>query len=199
MVAYRTPQEVADTRRRKIKKVAQKKRRGVSKEHLALQEFTIYITNVSPNVWPKEVVGTIYRVRWQIELVFKQWKQLFRINVMKGNRPERIRCLIYGRLIMILLVNAITGFCSLYADITFGREVSFIKLTQWLKRKGRLSKSLLLNDFDGLLDDLLKNIPKTLLKQKRGRKTTSELLQEQVPFLQSFPKPIKPDEFQRIT
>jgi IS4 transposase len=190
MVAYKTPQEVADTRRRKIKKLAQKKRRGVSKETLALQEFTIYVTNVPPNIWSKEVVGTVYRIRWQIELVFKQWKQLFRINLIKGSRPERIRCLIYGRLIMILLVNAIIGFSSLYADITLGREVSFTKLTQWLKRRERLSKSLLSNDFDGLLDDLLKNIPKTLLKQKRGRKTTSELIQEQVPFLQSFPKPI---------
>jgi IS4 transposase len=188
MVAYRVPQEVSDTRRYKIKKEAKKKCRGVSKEYLALQEFSIYITNVPPEVWPKEIVGTIYRIRWQIELVFKQWKQLFRIDVMKGSRPERIRCLIYGRLIMILMVNSLVSISALYAHVTLGREVSIVKLIQWLKRKERLSKALLINDFEALLDDLVKTIPHTLLKQKRVRKTSAELLQEQVPFLESFYK-----------
>jgi IS4 transposase len=189
MVAYRSTQEVAETRRRKIKKEAKKKGRGISEDYLALQEFTIYITNVPQEVWSKEIIGTIYRIRWQIELLFKQWKQLFRINVMKGSRPERIRCLVYGRLIMILMVNSIYGLGSLYAQIELKREVSIFKLAQWLRRKERLSKSFLFNDFETLLDDLLKQIPKTLLKQKRKRKTTVELLQEQIPFLKSFQNP----------
>ncbi len=194
MVAYQAPQEVAETRRRKIKKEAKKKGREVSEEYLALQEYTIYITNVTPAVWSKEIIGTVYRIRWQIELIFKQWKQLFRINLMKGSRPERIRCLVYGRLIMILMVNSIYGFSSIYAHIELKREVSIMKLVQWLKRKERLSKSLLLNDFETLLSDLLKHLPKTLLKQKRKRKTTIELLKEQVPFLDSFEKPRKSHE-----
>jgi hypothetical protein len=187
MVAYRAPQAVADTRRRKIRKEAQKKSRKIGETYLALQDFSIYITNVPCEVWSYEIIGTIYRIRWQIELVFKQWKQLFRINVMKGSRAERIRCLVYGRLIMILMVNAIYGFCAQFAHSRMDREVSMVKLTQWLKRKERLAKALQTESIVELLDRVVVMIPKLLLKQKRHRKTTEELLKEQIPFLNSFP------------
>lgn len=186
MVVYQAPQEVADRRKNKIKRQCQKKGRRPTAEYLQLQEYTIFITNVSAEIWSKEIIGTIYRVRWQIELIFKQWKQLFRIDVMIGSREERIQCLVYGRLIMILTVTSICGFGFLYAYHQLAREVSSVKLIQWLKRNGRLSEAILSNRFEILLTDLLRDIPKILLKQKRKRKTTFMLLQDQVRFLESF-------------
>ncbi len=186
MVVYQAPQEVADRRKNKMKRQCQKKGRRPTAEYLKLQEYTIFITNVSADIWPKEIIGTIYRVRWQIELIFKQWKQLFRIDVMIGSREERIQCLVYGRLIMILMVTSICGFGFLYAYHQLAREVSPVKLIQWLKRNGRLSEAILSNRFEILLTDLLRDIPKILLKQKRKRKTTFMLLQDQVRFLESF-------------
>ena len=62
-------------------------------------------TNVPADFWPKEALGTLYRLRWQIELTVKHWKSLFRSDLLKSTRPERIRCLLYGRLIFILIVQ----------------------------------------------------------------------------------------------
>ena len=73
-----------------------------------------------------EAIGTIYRLRWQMELTFKHWKSLFQIDVLKGTRPERIRCLIYGRLIVILVVQRLLALASTQAAAE-QRELSFCK------------------------------------------------------------------------
>lgn len=125
-------------------------------------------------------------MRWQIELIFKQWKQLFRIDVMKGSRAERIRCLLYGRLIMINIVTQIYALSAGYCHCTMGREVSAVKLIQWLQRKGRLCQSIVNNRLSTLMEELLNSLSKGLLKQKRRRKTTFELISGQIEFLESF-------------
>jgi IS4 transposase len=187
MVFYRMPENVANERIRKAKKNAKKKGVTLSQEHLALLKFGLYITNVSREVFQAEVIGTIYRLRWQIELIFKQWKQLFQIHVMAGSRRERIYCLIYARLTLILIATAIYSAGAHYAMNEYKREVSPDKLIQWLQRCRRLGKAIWLNRIGNLLDDLITAIPKYLLKQKRKkRKTTLELIQEECPYLESF-------------
>lgn len=186
MVVYKAPQEIGDERRRKLKKVAQKKGRKPSKEILEMQDYTLFVTNVPSKIWRKEIVGTVYRARWRIELIFKEWKQLLRIDVMKGSRVERILCLIFGRLIMIIIAESIHGFCSCYAFAKLKREVSAFKLINWLRRSSRLTKSIFTGNLEQLLDDLLLDLPRSMLKQKRRRKTTDELLLNQVAYLDSF-------------
>ncbi len=153
---------------------------------MKFQEYTIFITNVPRTVWKKEVVGTIYRVRWQIELIFKQWKQLFRIDVMKGTRVERIHCLVFSRLITILIVNSIFAVSFQHTGATLKRELSPVKFIQWFRRKGRLSELLFSRNTQNLLDELFDNIPRILLKQKRKRKTSFELLELEIGFIESF-------------
>lgn len=185
MIVYRAPEGVINERRRKAKKSAQKKGKTLSREYLEWLDYSFYITNVGKETWVAEIVGTIYRLRWQIELVFKQWKQLFRIDVMKGTRAERIRCLLYGRLIMIHIVTQICAASAWYCHSTMGREVSAVKLIQWLRRKGRLCKAMVNNTLSALMEELLNSFFKGLLKQKRRRKTTLALISGRIGFLES--------------
>src|SRR5664280_2195595 len=130
-----------------------------------------------------ESVGTVYRLRWQVELVFKNWKSLFQINVLKGTRPERILCLIYGRLIVILVVQRLLALASAQA-VAEQRELSYCKATQWLMRGGRLLQAFLDRQFGGLLRRMMFRL-KRLLKQKRKRLTTWHTIAQQVPYLDS--------------
>jgi hypothetical protein len=141
---------------------------------------------VSRELWSAEVVGTIYRLRWQIELTFKYWKSLCHIHVLKGQRPERIECLIYGRLITILLIATLQGLASWYAEFQLQREASMHKITEWLKRNERLSKVVRCGGIERLLEDLIHDLYKMLCKQKRKRKTTRELISNQIPYQDSF-------------
>lgn len=186
LISYRAPEQAINERRRKARRSAQKKGISLTREYLEWLDYSFYITNVGRETWSAEIVGTIYRIRWQIELIFKQWKQLFQIDVMKGTRRERIRCLLYGRLIMINIVTGIYKLSAWYCSETLSREVSAVKLIQWLQRKGRLCQAIMSGSVSALTEELINSFPKGLLKQKRRRKTTFELIDEQIGFVESF-------------
>ena len=120
-----------------------------------------------------------------IELTFKSWKSLLQLHLLKGSRPERIECLLYGRLITITILNILYAEASGYAEDRLHRELSAHKLINWLKRKGRLAKAIHLDRVDAVLLDLRREI-KRLCKQQRKRKTTRQLLEAQVAYLESF-------------
>lgn len=186
LIAYRAPEAVVNERIRKAEASARKKGRQLSEESRQWLRFSFFVTDVSREVWSAEVIGTIYRIRWQIELRFKSWKSLCQIDLLKGQRPERIQCLVYGRLITIVLMNLIYSFASWYSETRLKLETSFHKLIQWLKRRGRLSKAVLVSQFHQLLNDLIQDLPGMLCKKKRKRKTTLELIENLVPYERSF-------------
>jgi hypothetical protein len=188
LIAYKLPDKVVNMRRRKAKEARRKKGRRLSEDYLDWLRFGFYITNVSREVWSKQVVGTVYRLRWRIELIFKEWKGLLNIHVLKGTRSERIECLVYGRLITIALMTMLYAYTSFCAETLFQREASEHKLINWLKRKNRLSEAIHFNLLDALLSDLVHDIPKMLCKQKRKRKTTLQLIEGQVHYMDSFSK-----------
>jgi hypothetical protein len=173
LIAYRAPQELADKRRREANKAARKKGRTPRKESLNRLDFTLFITNVSAVVLPAKVVGTVYMVRWQIELIFKSWKSLLQINHLKGINPNRIRCLLYGKLIVIVIVNMINKLACWYAQ-QLGREISLHKVVNWLKQDNKLRKIILTGLSIEFMKLLAQEIPKTLCKGKRQKRKTTE-------------------------
>lgn len=187
LIAYRLPDEVVAERRGKAERNARKKGRQPTKEYLNWLRFGFYVTNVPPEIWEPEVIGTIYRLRWQIELTFKHWKSLMNVHVIKGTRPERVRCFLYGRLISVVVVTMISGYASWYAYKHLKKEASFHKIISWLKRKGRLATAIGDGSLDELFDELREIMSKSLCKQKRTRKTTRQLLEERVPYMDGFP------------
>jgi hypothetical protein len=127
-------------------------------------------------VWAAEVVATVYRIRWQIELLFKQWKSLLHLHVLKGTRPERLRCLLYGRLITITMLMRVCSSAAWYASAVLGRAVSFPKLLLWLKRQGRFAHAVQADTMEMLYADLRQALEPLLCKQKRKRQTSQQLL-----------------------
>lgn len=184
LVVYRLPADVYRKRQKAAIKSAKRKGRSVSLSYLKFLKYTFFITNVPATLWPVEAVGTIYRLRWQVELTFKNWKSLLNINVLKGSRVERIRCLIYGRLIVILVIQRLLSLISAQA-IAEQRELSFYKATQWLMRGGRLLKAFHDRQFGDLFRRMVSGV-KRLLKQKRKRLTTWQTIAQQVAYLDSF-------------
>lgn len=187
LIVYRASEDVVNERIRKADAKARKKGRQLSEESKKWLRFSFFVTNVSRQVWSAEVIGTIYRIRWQIELTFKTWKSLCQIHFLKGQRSERIQCLIYGRLIAIVIMNMVYSFASWYSETRLNRETSLHKLVTWLERRQRLSKAALLCQFCQLLSDLIQDLPSIICKKKRKRKTTMELIESRVPYEEGFP------------
>jgi hypothetical protein len=184
LVAYRLPAETVEQRQRSAYETARKKGRTPTQAYLTWLQFGWYITNVRPAVWVAEVVVTVYRLRWQIELLFKQWKSLLALHVLRGTRPERIKCLLYGRLITIAMMTMVSSYASWYAGEVLQRELSGPKLINWLKRTGRFAQAMHSGTVDALFQALRHTLPRLLCKQKRRRKTTYQLLAEEADSLE---------------
>lgn len=77
LTAWRcTPQE-QQQREQRLYERAKTEKKKVTPAMLALCCWMVYLTNVpAPQLRPQEL-GELYRVRWQIELLFKRWKSWF--------------------------------------------------------------------------------------------------------------------------
>ena len=73
LVAIKLSTEQANARRRKARK-NRDKRSNYNKEYYDLLGYIIFITSVDKNIWDYKQVAQAYRVRWNIEILFKSWK-----------------------------------------------------------------------------------------------------------------------------
>ena len=118
------------------------------------------------------------------QLTFRNWKSLLNIHMLKGTRPERIQCIIYGRLITIIMLALISSYASWYAEDYLQRELSLPKLINWLKRKNRLVNAMHDGTLEALLSHLRRALPKLLCKQRRKRRTSRQLIAEYEPYME---------------
>ena len=99
------PEQVVSARLRRAAKYNKKKGgKGLSKEYKARASLNLFITNTSREQVPIRHVWPLYRLRWQIELIFKIWKSICNIEKVKKVKKERLECYIYSKLILIVLM-----------------------------------------------------------------------------------------------
>lgn len=103
LVAVRVPEEIAQQRRRKLKKQARAKGKTVSQARLELADWTIFVTNVPLSLLSVEELLVVARVRWQIELLFKLWKSHGQIDKSRSDKPFRILTELYAKLIGMII------------------------------------------------------------------------------------------------
>jgi hypothetical protein len=192
LIAYRAPKEVAEKRRRLSNKNGKKRGRTASESTKNRLDFSIFITNVPSSIWKAEIIGTIYSLRWQVELIFKEWKSSLKIHYVKGTCQHRVRCLLYGRLIVIVIIHMIYSVLDWYAESTLKKEISLHKLVNWLLRDSRLAQIILKGfkkiTISTLINEIGKNKRGCLLKQKRKRLTTKEHIKEATPYWELYQK-----------
>jgi hypothetical protein len=105
LVAQRLAPEVVAQRRRKAREAAHKKGHTPSAAHLRLLAWSLYITNTTPDQLSLEQIMAFYRVRWQIELIFKVWKSQAKLAQVGDYRPERVLCQLFARLIGLIIFH----------------------------------------------------------------------------------------------
>ena len=143
LIAEKVPDDVANERRRKARQTAKKKGRTPTEKHMFLLGWSLYITNVEEERLKAESVRLLYSLRWQIELVFKSWKSYHGLTEVKGERPERIECFIYGRLIMMVIMAFLFGSVRRHLWDTRKREASFLKVIRHFQVKAGKALSLM--------------------------------------------------------
>jgi hypothetical protein len=97
------PNDIYEERMRKIHKLHKKKGYQTSEKYMFLSRFNLFITNVTKEVLPNEVISSLYRMRWQIELIFKIWKSVFGIHHTRKMKYQRWLCLLHFKLLMMIV------------------------------------------------------------------------------------------------
>ena len=90
LLAVRVSQETADRRRQRLHTDARRRGQAVSQERLRLAGWTIFVTNVPTELLSLREALVIARTRWQIELLFKLWKDHAKLDESRSQKPWRI-------------------------------------------------------------------------------------------------------------
>lgn len=103
LVAQRLSEQETQKRRRDIKQRAKRKWTQPSQARLQLAGWNIYITNIGSDRLSTEQVCAIARIRWQIELMYKSFKSIGKVDTSRSEKPDRVLCEMYAKLIIAII------------------------------------------------------------------------------------------------
>lgn len=133
LIAVRVPQEVGDARRRKLlDKVRRGKRKQYTHDYLAFQDWSVWVTNVPEDLLSAEQARCLYRVRWQIELLFKLWKSSGGLRNSRCTRRDRVLTELYAKMLGLLLCHFLVAPLRVPDDQWADREISAVHARQLL-------------------------------------------------------------------
>lgn len=124
LIVAPVPKSIANERRRRVRQKAAKNGRTPTRTTLNRCDWTLLLTNTTNQQLPTSVVVEVYRVRWQIELVFKLFKSDARLEITNAKENNRVLCELYAKLIALVIFNRI----SQLAEELGGERLSAAKL-----------------------------------------------------------------------
>jgi hypothetical protein len=90
------------------KRLRQRKQKKTGKARLQLLGWTILLTNVPQELLSIDEALVLARCRWQIELCWKLWKQVGKVDTWRSAKPYRILTEIYAKLLGCLITHWLT-------------------------------------------------------------------------------------------
>lgn len=91
-----------------LKKKSRQKSKKTSKSRLQLADWVILLTNVPEELLSAQEALVVMRCRWQIELLWKLWKQYGKIDAWRSGKSARIETEISAKLLGLLIQHWMT-------------------------------------------------------------------------------------------
>jgi len=95
-------------KKRKPPKKDGRKRHRPSQKRLQMAEWTVLLTNVPTELLTGHEARVLMRARWQIELLWRLWKERGQVDIWRSEKPMRILCEIYAKLMAMVLQHWLT-------------------------------------------------------------------------------------------
>lgn len=172
LISVPVPLGVAEERRRKARRKAATHGKTLTSAYLKSLSWSVFVSNVPAERLAAHQVIAFYRIRWQIELIFKFWKSYCGLDHLPGVRPARIMTDFYAKLLVAVVSNFIIAPIRLPEESCPQREISMFQVRRIL---GEFAQNLLTKLFDRLalhqlLEDLYHRIARYGFKQIRRKK-----------------------------
>jgi len=167
------PSEVYQERLRRKEKEAKRRGCQMKEKTKFLLHFNLFITNVEAKDIPLEKIMPLYRFRWQVELMFKNWKSIFSIHKLQKMKYERYITMLYIRLILIVVNLQIIN--RVQSALSKQREVILSYRKALLTMKNSFHKILLILRESGeraikLLGEIYRTLSKNHWREKRKKR-----------------------------
>jgi putative transposase len=66
------------------------------------EEYHVYLTNIPTDVLIGEDIADLYSARWEVELLFKELKDVYHIDQIESENPNVIKCLIWVAILTLM-------------------------------------------------------------------------------------------------
>lgn len=173
LIMERVPKEVGEQRRAQMHETAQDHGRQADEELLYLADWTMVLTNLPQRRANGEQVLVLLRLRWQIERLFRLWKEHGQIDEWRSKKKWRILCELYAKLAAMVIQHWLIQL-GCWQDA----HRSLVKAAQVVRREaGRIMVGL----YEGGLEHVLDSIVRCMhsgcrLNTRRQRPNTSQFL-----------------------
>jgi hypothetical protein len=169
LVAFRLSPESAARHRQGLRESMRTQGRTPSAKALQLAGWLLLVTNAPAQKLPSSMMSYLYRLRWQVELIFRQTKSVLRLDKTESNDRNRVQCEIWARLIGAVLLFLWHAHASAECWLRHQCEVSFEKLIRLMQHWGLTIARAFLRPPRELLQ-LLRTIWKQILiNARKGR------------------------------
>jgi hypothetical protein len=176
LLMMRVPDEIAQQRRERLLEEASRLQKPVSEQALELCKWLLLLTDAPAKRLSLQEAIVLLRERWQIELLFKLWKQYGQIDEWRTENQWRILCEFYAKLIGVLLPHWLIVLFAWQDE-----QRSLVKLAQVI-RDGSLS---FIEAFKGYrsLHDVLMSIARRMrsgcgMNKRKKHPNSAQLLLE---------------------
>jgi hypothetical protein len=106
LVVIKKPPAAAARARVKARRAGTKaQRRRIDPRTLAAADHIVLLTSLSAQDFPVDAIGTLYRLRWQIEIAIKRLKTILRIDRLPAKDPDLARAWLYAHLLLALILD----------------------------------------------------------------------------------------------
>jgi IS4 transposase len=135
LVMIPLPAAKAAERKRKARE-DRDKRLNHSKIYYQWLDYVVFITNVDDQLWTTQQVAQAYKVRWQIEIIFKSWKSAFNLQWILKEQYRNEHRIITAILLMLLFICLFMQKIYLHYKATVekmnDRIISLFKLSKYV-------------------------------------------------------------------
>jgi hypothetical protein len=182
MIIMPIPEDVYAERIRKASNHAKSKGCQLTAEYKIKARYNIFITNAPAQRLSVNDIVQVYRLRWQIEIVFKSWKSGMSLHKTKKVKKERFECQLIARIIWALVNWKVYQVSNLAVRAINPRlGVSILKFNKRaIKYAPTLRKiiedSTLLKNW--VKEKVIPLLPELLIEKKKGKITHCQILSD---------------------
>lgn len=134
LIAQALPPEKAETARRRVRRASQKKGHTPRKETLFFAGFLLLLTNLPAPLWEAKAVLGLYRLRWQVELLFKRLKGILDLEKLPAKTPALAQTYLLGKVLAVLLIEGLSvEWATKRQADWFQDECRPVSLWRWMK------------------------------------------------------------------